>query len=70
MDGGVWWAAVYGVAQSWTRLKRLSGSSSETLLDKGLENSDSKLKGHTIVSRRDFFHPRMSHWRLTFLSCS
>ena len=26
-DGGVWWAAVYGVAQSWTRLKRLSSSS-------------------------------------------
>ena len=23
MDGGAWWAAVYGVAQSWTRLKRL-----------------------------------------------
>ena len=21
MDGGAWWAAVYGVAQSWTRLK-------------------------------------------------
>ena len=21
-DGGAWWAAVYGVAQSWTRLKR------------------------------------------------
>ena len=20
-DGGAWWAAVYGVAQSWTRLK-------------------------------------------------
>ena len=30
-DGGAWWAAVYGVAQSWTRLKRLSsGSSSST----------------------------------------
>ena len=27
-DGGVWWAAVYGVAQSRTRLKRLSSSSS------------------------------------------
>ena len=27
-DGGAWWAAVYGVAQSRTRLKRLSGSSS------------------------------------------
>ena len=26
--GGVWWAAVYGVAQSRTRLKRLSSSSS------------------------------------------
>ena len=27
-DGGAWWAAVYGVAQSWTRLKQLSSSSS------------------------------------------
>ena len=25
--GGAWWAAVYGVAQSRTRRKRLSGSS-------------------------------------------
>ena len=25
-DGGAWWAAIYGVAQSWTRLKRLSSS--------------------------------------------
>ena len=24
---GAWWAAIYGVAQSWTRLKQLSGSS-------------------------------------------
>ena len=27
---GAWWAAVYGVAQSRTRLKRLSGSSSSS----------------------------------------
>ena len=27
-DRGAWWAAVYGVAQSRTRLKRLSSSSS------------------------------------------
>ena len=27
-DGGAWWAAIYGVAQSRTRLKRLSSSSS------------------------------------------
>ena len=29
-DGGAWWAAVYGVTQSRTRLKRLSSSSSST----------------------------------------
>jgi len=29
-DGGAWWAAVYGVAQSWTRLKRFSSSSSSS----------------------------------------
>ena len=30
-DGGAWWAAVYGVSQSRTRLKRLSSSSSSTV---------------------------------------
>ena len=29
-DGGAWWAAVYGVAESRTRLKRLSSSSSSS----------------------------------------
>ena len=29
-DGGAWWAAVHGVAQSRTRLKRLSSSSSSS----------------------------------------
>ena len=29
-DGGAWWAAVYGVAQSRTRLKRLRSSSSSS----------------------------------------
>ena len=32
-DGGAWWAAIYGVAQSRTRLKRLS-SSRNTYADK------------------------------------
>ena len=32
-DGGAWWAAVYGVAQSRTRLKRLSSSSSSKRSD-------------------------------------
>ena len=31
-DRGAWWATVYGVAQSWTRLKRLSSSSSSSFL--------------------------------------
>ena len=31
-DGGAWWAAVSGVAQSRTRLKRLSSSSSSNLV--------------------------------------
>ena len=30
-DRGAWWAAVYGVAQSWTWLKRLSSSSSSCI---------------------------------------
>ena len=29
-DGGAWWSAIYGVAQSRTRLKQLSSSSSKT----------------------------------------
>ena len=30
-DGGAWWAAVYGAAQSRTRLRRLSSSSSRSI---------------------------------------
>ena len=33
-DGGAWWAAVYGVTQSQTRLKLLSSSSSSPLKEK------------------------------------
>ena len=29
-NGGAWWAAIYGVAQSWTRLKLLSSSRSSS----------------------------------------
>ena len=32
-DGGVWWAAIYGVPQSRTRLKRLSSSSRGTYIN-------------------------------------
>ena len=51
-DGTAWWAAVYGVAQSWTRLKRLSSgsskltilSSSRSVLDSGLPMGFSQRK--------------------------
>ena len=33
-EGGAWWAAISGVAQSWTRLKRLSSSSSSKGLNR------------------------------------
>ena len=36
-DGGAWWAAIYGVAQSQTRLKQLSSSSSRNNLPKGFQ---------------------------------
>ena len=43
-DGGAWWAAVYGVAQSRTRLKWLSSSSS--MPEAGEEKESLRLKGH------------------------
>ena len=33
-DGGAWWAAIYGVTQSRTRLKRLSSSSSSHKIER------------------------------------
>ena len=38
-DVGAWWAAVYGVAQSQTRLKRLSSSSSSSSSNRYIQSS-------------------------------
>ena len=46
-DGGAWWAAIYGVAQSWTRLKRLSSSSSMVVKK---ANSRQRLSGFKSCS--------------------
>ena len=44
-DRGAWWAAVYGVAQSRTRLKQLSSSSSSTfIIMPGISKSYIKMK--------------------------
>ena len=50
-DRGAWWAAVYGVAKSQTRLKWLSSSSSKTLFTSTfIENSDYHLiEKHAVI---------------------
>ena len=44
-DRGAWWAALHRVAQSWTRLKRLSSSSNRELVT-GLKSQFGYLIGH------------------------
>ena len=47
IDGGAWWAAVYGVAQSQTGLKGLSSSSSRELTSHklcGVTNRQNEMK--------------------------
>ena len=51
-DRGAWWAAVYGVAQSRTRLKRLSSSSSELFVLYSVTAHQSAL--HCFVPIHDF----------------
>ena len=50
-DGGAWWAAIYGVVQSRTRLKRLSSSSSSSYALKGCDKLGVSQTG---VSRQDY----------------
>ena len=51
-DGGAWWAAIYGVAQSRTRLKQLSSSSSSNLLSTFFENKSYTSIKHIFLSAR------------------
>ena len=51
-DGGAWWAAVYGVAQSETRLKRLSSSSSSRV-DLPGESNGNPLQYSCLESPKD-----------------
>ena len=56
-DGGAWWAAVYGVAQSWTRLKRLSSSSSSQLAPWSKER-------HKVMKATNAFPKSLKLWRV------
>ena len=48
-DGGAWWAAIYGVAQSQTRLKRLSSSSSSS--SSGITNIVKHMFSETTITK-------------------
>ena len=41
-DNGAWWAAVYGVAQSRTRLKRLSSRAIQLLIETVIYDTNNK----------------------------
>ena len=58
-DGRAWWAAVYGVAQSQTQLKRLSSSSSMVVL--------CLIFGGTLIL---FSHQQLLMWSLLLLLLS
>ena len=65
-DRGAWWAAVSGVAQSWTRLKRLSSSSSKLeILNSGSANRSLRAKTGLLPI---FIQPKSSEWFFTFLN--
>ena len=51
-DGGAWWAALSGITQSWTRLKRLSSSSSSSRGPWSSDYLDRSLEG--LHESRDF----------------
>ena len=56
-DGGAWWVAVYGVAQSRTRLKQLSSSSSKlerwSEQPAGLQSTASQSVGHDLATEHN-----------------
>ena len=49
-DGRAWWAAVYGVAQSRTRLKRLSNSSSSSF---PCSTADFRIQSSVVITHKE-----------------
>ena len=72
-DGGAWWAAIYGVAQSWTRLKWLNNNNNNNVyLDRWGFLGGSVVKESTCQcrrSRRHGFNPWVGKipWRRLWL---
>ena len=59
MDKGAWWAAVYEVAQSRTRLKRLSSSSSSSSFNISPSNEHPGL----VSFRMDWLDLSLGTWK-------
>ena len=59
-DGGTWQAAVYGVAQSRTRLKRLSSSSRRSLGKQRMGGSRGEGHNHEARSKKKFKYVSIS----------
>ena len=56
-DGGAWWASAYGFAQSRTRLKRLSSSSSSMQLMMGeIKEAEGRSKREGIYVYMELIH--------------
>ena len=60
-DGGAWWAALYGVAQSWTRLRRLSSSSRQySCLENPMDGGAWWAAVHGVTTEQLHFHFSLS----------
>ena len=64
-DGGVWWASVYGVAQSRTRLKRRSSSSKISLPMQ--ETQLLNLGQEDPLEKRMATHSSILAWRIPWI---
>ena len=62
-DGGAWWAAVSGVSQSWTRLKRLSSSSSSSMVEVMKVMATSFKRSHAHTAALSAPNPAAGHHR-------
>ena len=60
-EGGACWAAIYGVTQSRTRLKRLRSSSSSSLISLQSQGL-SRVLSSTTIQKHQFFSAQPSLW--------
>ena len=60
-DRGTWWAAIYGVTQSRTRLKRLSSSNSSNMAQKWLCKSEEDRMRY-LISAAGIIHMEQSRY--------